>query len=120
MAGRGVGFRLWVDSVKQSKGENKRHEMLACFDHSVIMKSLKQSNGGTEMKQQIVVINQVGTGSGMLLRSRLNAHFDMWELQEWHAGPLDAPETMPSGSSIRGEDQYLDDLCNMPSLFVRG
>lgn len=95
------------------------HEMLACFDHSVIMKSLKQINGVMEMKQQIVVINQVGTGSGMLLRSRLNAQFDMWELEDWHAGSLDAPETMPAGSSVRDEDRYLG-VCNAPSLCVRG
>lgn len=93
--------------------------MLACFDQSVIMKSLKQINGVAEMKQQIVVIKQVGTGSGMLLRGRLNAHFDMWELQEWHAGSLDAPETIPAGSSVRDEDRYLG-VRNAPSLFVRG
>lgn len=93
--------------------------MLACFDQSVIMKSLKQINGVAEMKQQIVVIKQVGTGSGMLLRWRLNAHFDMWELQEWHAGSLDAPETIPAGSSVRDEERYLG-VRNAPSLFVRG
>lgn len=71
------------------------------------------------MKQQIVVINQVGTGSGLLRRSRLNAGFDMWELHEWHAGPLDAPQTMPAGSSIRDEDGHFG-VCNVPSLAVRG
>lgn len=94
--------------------------MIACFGLFAIIKSLEHNNEVTEMKQRIVVINQVGTGSGMLLQSRLSAQFDMWELVEWHAGSLDAPETMPAGSSVRGEDQYLDDLCNMPSLFVRG
>lgn len=119
MAGRGGVSRLWVDSVKQSKCENKMHEMLSCFDHSVIMKSLKQINGVMEMKQQIVVLKQFGTGAGILLRSLLNAHFDMWELHDWHAGSLDAPETMPAGSSIRDEHRYLG-VCNAPSLFVRG
>lgn len=119
MAGRGGVSRLWVDSVKQSKCENRMHEMLACFDHSVIMKSLKQINGVMEMKQQIVVLKQFGTGAGMLLRSLLDAHFDMWEVQDWHAGSLDAPETMPAGSSIRDEHRYLG-VCNAPSLFVRG
>lgn len=115
-----MGFRLWVDSVKLSKRQNKRLETIACFGLFAIIKSLEHINGVTEMKQQIVVINQVGTGSAMVLQSRLNAHFDMWELQEWHVGPLDAPQTIPAGSSIRDEDQYLDDVCNVPSLVVRG
>jgi len=93
--------------------------MLVCFGLFAIMKSLEHNNGVTEMKAQIVVINQVGTGSGLLSRSRLNAHFDMWELQEWHAGSLDAPQTIPAGSSIRDENGYLG-VCNAPSLFVRG
>lgn len=93
--------------------------MIACFGLFAIMKSLEHNNEVTEMKQQIVVITQVGTGWGMLRRSRLNAHFDMWELQDWHAGSLDAPETIPAGSSIRDDDWYLG-VCNVPSLFVRG
>lgn len=71
------------------------------------------------MKQQMVVIKQVRTGSSLLPRSRLKAGFDLWELYDWHAGSLDACETMPAGSSLRYEDSYLG-LCNEPSLFVRG
>lgn len=71
------------------------------------------------MKQQMVVIKQVGTGSKLLLRSCLNSGFDMWELHEWHAGSLDAPEAIPAGSSLRDEDSYLG-VCNAPSLGFRG
>lgn len=92
--------------------------MLACFEPFVIMESLEHNNEVTEMKQQIVVI-KVGTGSGLVTRVRLNAHFDMWELQEWHAGALDAPETIPAGSSCRDEGVYFG-VCNAPSLVVRG
>lgn len=83
------------------------------------MKSLEHNNEVTEMKQQMVVINQVVTGAELVLRSQLNAHWDMWELHEWHAGSLDAPRTIPAGSSIRDEDSYLG-VCNAPSLFGRG
>lgn len=70
------------------------------------------------MKQQVTVIKQVGTGAGLLRRSQLGAAWDMWELAE-QGGPLDAPETMPAGSSLRDLDKYIG-LCNAPSLVVRG
>lgn len=77
------------------------------------------NNEVTEMKHQTFVIKQVGTGSRLLYRSQLNAQFDKWELYEWHAGSLDAPQTIPAGSSIRDEEQYLG-VCNAPSLVLRG
>lgn len=71
------------------------------------------------MKQQTTVINQVVTGGRLVMRSQLNAHWDMWELNDWGVGPLDAPETMPAGSSERDVDRYIG-LCNVPTLVCRG
>lgn len=81
-------------------------------------KVTETNNEVAEMKHQMVVIKQVVTGAGLLLRSQLKAQCDMWELHEWHAGPLDAPQTILAGSSTRDEDGYLG-LCNSPSLVVR-
>lgn len=70
------------------------------------------------MRQQMTVINQVVTGARLVMRSQLNAHCDMWEFNDWCAGPLDAPETMPAGSSERDVDRHIG-LCNLPSLVLR-
>lgn len=93
--------------------------MIDYFGPFVIMKSLKHNDEVTEMKQQITVVKQVGTGGGLFRRSELNAHWDMWECNDWGVGPLDAPETMPAGSSERDVNRYIG-LCNMPSLVCRG
>lgn len=93
--------------------------MIDYFGPFAIMKSLEHNDEVTEMKVQVTVINQVGTGGRLVSRSQLNAHWDMWQVHEWGVGPLDAPETMPAGSSKREVDPYID-VCNMPSLIVRG
>jgi len=83
------------------------------------MKSLEHNNEVMEMKHQVTVIKQVGTGGGLTARFRLNAHWDRWEFDDWNVGLIDAPETMPAGSSERDVDRFLG-VCNMPSLVVRG
>lgn len=93
--------------------------MIDYFGPFAIMKSLEHNDEVTEMKQQITVINQVCTGGRLVMRSQLNAYSDMWELNDWGVGSLDAPETMPAGSSERYVDRYIG-LCNMPSLVCRG
>lgn len=93
--------------------------MIDYFGPFAIMKSLEHNNEVTEMKLQMTVISQVVTGGRLVMQSQLNAHWDMWELNELEVGPLDAPTTIPAGSSERDVDRHIG-LCNMPSLVCRG